>query len=131
VSKPFLQKGNGHQIANRRKAMQFAAEHLPGLEIVDDQTVRLPPYGVCRFSAYTNPDGAMISTPERDDNQFGSQPWHLLDRLMLFRDFGDGRVIIYVCPIKPLFEKRTIGHHGVRWEDVLTVAEFKPVFRTV
>ena len=129
MSKAFLQKGNGHQIANRRKAMAFAAERLDGLEVVDDQTVRLEPYGVCRFAAFTDDNGAMISTPGRDDNTFGSQDWHKLDRMMLFRYFADGRVVIYVCPIKPLFEKRTIGHHGVRWNDVLALAEFKPVFR--
>lgn len=50
---------------------------------------------------------------------------------MMFRDFGDGRCIIYVCPIKPLFSVRTIGHHRVRWEDVLELARFKHVFTAV
>jgi hypothetical protein len=129
VSQPFLQKGNGHQLANRRKAMAFAAERLEGLEIVDDQTVRFPPYGVCRFAAFTHDKGAMISSTKRDDNRFGSQDWHHLDRLILFRDFGDGRVVLYVCMIAPLFDKRTIGHHGVRWEDVHALAEAKHVFK--
>ena len=40
----------------------------------------------------------------------------------MFRDVGDGRCFVYVCPIERLFEKRTIGHHGVRWEDVEKLA---------
>lgn len=98
--------------------------------VVDEATVEFPPYGSCHFAAYTDPKGAMISTPDRDDNEYGAVDWHHRDRIMLFRDFGDGRVIVYVCPIKPLFERRTIGHHGVTWENVLSVAEFKQVFRT-
>jgi hypothetical protein len=126
----FLTKGNGHQLANRRKAQQFVVENLPGVSVVDESTVEYPPYGRCHFSAYTHPDGAMISTPNRDDNDFGSAAWHHCDAFMMFRDFGDGRCVVYVCPIKPLFEMRTIGHHGVTWTDVLKVALFKQVFRT-
>ncbi|QAT83410.1 hypothetical protein EJ065_1812 [Corallococcus coralloides] len=70
----------------------------------------------------------MISTPARGDDVFGSVGWHARDSIMMFRDFGDGRCIIYVCPIKPLFGVRTIGQHGVRWEDVLDLAKFKHVF---
>ena len=129
MAKEFLTKGNGHQIANRRKAIAFAAEHVAGLKVVDERTIQLEPYGFCHFAAYTHPDGAMISTPGREDNEFGSADWHARERIMMFRDFGDGRVAIFVCPIKPLFEKRTIGHHGVRWEHVIPLAEMKQVFR--
>ncbi|HZH15632.1 MAG TPA: hypothetical protein VE057_14870 [Archangium sp.] len=31
--------------------------------------------------------------------------------------------------LKQLFSIRTIGHHGVRWEDVRELARFKHVFR--
>lgn len=129
MGKSFLARGNGHQIANRRKALAFVIAKLPDVEHIDERTVRLEPYGVCHFAAYTHPDGAMISTPGQDDNEYGSTDWHARDRIMMFRDFGDGRVMVYVCPISPLFEKRTIGHHGVRWEDVLRLAEMKQVFR--
>lgn len=126
----FLAPGNGHQTANRRKAMSFVAERLDGVSVLDERTVQFGPYGLCHFSAYTHPDGAMISTPGRGDEVFGSADWHARDRIMMFRDFGDGRCVIYVCPIRPLFERRTIGHHGVRWDDVLKLADFKQVFRT-
>ena len=109
--------------------MTFVEDRLPGLQIVDERTVRLEPYGLCHFAAYTHADGAMISTPGRDDNDFGTADWHSRDRIMMFRDFGDGRVAVFVCLIKPLFEKRTIGHHGVRWEHVLPLAQMKQVFR--
>ena len=128
-SKWFLTKGNGHQRLNRRKAMGFVSRQVEGLEILDDCTIRLEPYGVCHFSAYTDDQGAMISTPGREDSTFGSADWHRRDRIMMFRDFGDGRVMYYVVPIKPLFDLRTIGHHGVRWNDVHSVAECKQVFR--
>jgi len=129
MSNGFLTKGNGHQIANRRKALQFVREKLDGLAVLDERTVSLEPYGECHFAAYTHDEGAMISTPGRDDNAFGSADWHARGRIMMFRDFGDGRCMIYVCPIKPLFEKRTIGHHGVRWPDIDKLAEFKQVWR--
>ena len=131
VEKWFLQKGNGHQVANRRKAMNYVAEALPNITPVDERTVEFPPYGTCHFAAYTDPLGAMVSTPNRDDNEFGSADWHARGRIMMFHDFGDGRVGVFVCPIKPLFEHRTIGHHGVRWPDVIKLAEFKQVFRPV
>lgn len=130
MTRAFLAPGNGHQSANRRKAMSFVAERLDGVSVLDERTVQFAPYGLCHFSAYTHPDGAMISTPGRGDEVFGSADWHARDRIMMFRDFGDGRCVIYVCPIRPLFERRTIGHHGVRWDDVLKLADFKQVFRT-
>ncbi len=72
----------------------------------------------------------MISTPDRDDNEFGSADWHTRDNIMMFRDFGDGRCIVYISPIKPLFGLRTIGYHGVTWENVLRTCSFKRVFKT-
>ena len=125
----FLAVGNGHQIANRRKALAYVLANFEAMAEVDERTVDFEPYGRCHFGAYTHPDGAMISTPGRDDNTYGSADWHACDKIMMFRDFGDGRCMIYVCPIKPLFAERTIGHHGVRWNDVLKHAEFKSVFR--
>ncbi len=72
----------------------------------------------------------MISTPNRKDNTFGSADWHAHGRIMMFRDYHDGRCGVFICPIKPLFEKRTIGQHGVKWADIIDLAEMKQVFRT-
>ncbi|MGR4864358.1 hypothetical protein [Caulobacter sp. LARHSG274] len=130
MTRAFLTKGNGHQHANRKKALNYLLSHIDGVIAVDERTVDFPPYGRCHFSAYTHAEGAMISTPGRGDEVFGSADWHARDRIMMFRDFGDGRCMIYVCPIKPLFGERTIGQHGVRWPDILKHAEFKQVFRT-
>ena len=129
MGEPFLTPGNGHQLANRQKALAFVLANLEGATSADKRTVDLLPYGNCHFSAYTHPDGAMISTPGRADNEFGSADWHHRDRIMMFRDFGDGRCVVYVCPIKPLFCKRTIGHHGVRWIDVEKLADLVKVYR--
>lgn len=125
----YLERGNGHQLANRKKAMTFVISNLPGIQLINERTVQFPPYGVCHFASYTDANGAMISTPDRDDNDFGSSEWHTRDNIMMFRDFGDGRGIVYVSPIKPLFALRTIGHHGVTWGDVLKTSAFKQVFR--
>jgi hypothetical protein len=129
VAKGFLVKGNGHQIANRRTAQALVARELPAVRVVDERTVDLEPYGLCHFAAYTDDQGAMISTPARDDNTFGAADWHARGRIMMVQDPGDGRCIVYVCPIKPLFGQRTIGLHGVRWNDVRKLAEFTHVFR--
>ncbi|TCS12589.1 hypothetical protein [Caulobacter sp. BK020] len=129
MAKRFLAKGNGHQIANRRKALEVASRELPEICVVDERTVEFEPHGVCHFAAYTDDNGAMISTPGRDDNAFGSADWHARDNLMMVYDPGDGRCMIFVCPIGPLFERRTIGHHGVRWNDVRKLAKFTHVFR--
>lgn len=130
MTEPFLTKGNGHQQANRRKALTYVLGHIGGVSPVDERTVDFPPYGRCHFSAYTDTEGAMISTPGRGDEKYGSADWHSRDHIMMFRDFGDGRCMIYVCPIKPLFDERTIGHHGVRWPDIQKHAALKEVFRT-
>ena len=129
MEKYFLTKGNGHQLANRRKAMEFVLANLAGVSQVDERSVEFAPYGICHFAAYTDQLGAMISTPERNDNEFGSADWHARENIMMFRDFGDGRCIIYVSPIRPLFGLRTIGYHGVKWPDVLKTSVFKQVFR--
>jgi hypothetical protein len=127
MSKAFLQKGNGHQVANRRKAMAFALEHIPDIAPVDEATVRLEPYGLCRFAAFTHPDGAMVSAPTF--KELGSADWHSLGHSILFRDVGDGRVMIYVCPIPALFDKRSIGEHGVPWEEVRKLSMRTEVLR--
>jgi hypothetical protein len=126
----FLQPGNGHQLANRNKAMDFVVSHLDLCERVDEQTVSFPPYGVCHFHAFTSPDGAMVSSPGKGDNDFGSMEWHGRDHSMMFRDFGDGRCVVYLGPIRPLFDMRTIGFHGVTWENVRKNAVFTRVFKT-
>ncbi|TNC49315.1 hypothetical protein FHG66_11315 [Rubellimicrobium rubrum] len=127
--KPFLQRGNGHQRANRRKAQEFVRQNLPGLTVLDEGSVRFEGYGTCHFAAYTDPKGAMISTPHRNDNEYGSVAWHSRDHIMMVRDMGDGRrVVVYVCPIPPLFGRRTVGRHGVSWNDVRTLAVYKPTF---
>lgn len=125
----LLKKGNGHQNANRREALAFVLRHIEDATAVDERTVDFPPYGRCHFSAYTHADGAMISTPSKADNTFGAAEWHSRDKIMMFRDFFDGRCVVYVCPIEPLFGARTIGQHGVRWDDILKIADFKQVFR--
>jgi hypothetical protein len=125
----FLQPGNGHQVANRNAAIAFAVRNLEGCEFVDEQTVRFPPYGICHFHAFTSQDGAMVSSPGKEDNEFGTAGWHSRDHSMMFRDFGDGRCIVYVGPIKPLFGMRTIGKHGVTWESVRENSVFTRVFK--
>ncbi|MDR6533468.1 hypothetical protein J2800_004234 [Caulobacter rhizosphaerae] len=129
MTKTLLVRGNGHQIANRRKALEAAMRELPEIIGLDERTVAFQAYGVCHFAAYTDDNGAMISTPGRDDNVFGSAEWHAHDNIMMLHDAGDGRCMIFVCPIRPLFDKRTIGHHGVRWNDVRKLAKFTHVFR--
>jgi hypothetical protein len=124
----FLKSGNGHQVENRKRAMAYVASEIPGCRKIDDHTVKTDGYGTCHFSAFTHPRGAMISSPNREDSNFGSAPWHSRDNFMMFRDAGDGRCIIYVAPIEPLFEKRTIGHHGVKWEDIRKAALHTLVF---
>ena len=128
MASTFLAKGHGNQNANRKKAMAYVLEHITAVIAVDERTVDFPPWGRCHFSAYTDENGAMISSSGRDDNAFGSADWHARDKIMMFRDFGDGRCMIYVCPIKPLFAERTIGMHGVKWPDVQKHADFMSVF---
>lgn len=129
MSKPFLTKGNGYQTPNRRRALEFVRDRVDGLEVISENTIRLEPYGLCHFAAYTHEDGAMISTPNSSDSEYGGADWHSRDHIMMFRDFGDGRVMYYVCPIKALFDLRTIGHHGVKWPDVQTAAKTYKVFK--
>ena len=117
----FLDLGNGHQITNKRRAIA-AVVKLLGAKQIDRNSVDYGEWGLCHFASYTHPKGAMISTPGREDNEYGQAEWHSKDHIMLFRDVGDGRCIVYVSKIKPLFELRTIGHHGVTWENVRKVA---------
>lgn len=123
----FLTPGNGNQVRNKRRAMLCALRVLNAARQVDHRTIRLPRWGTCHFAAYTHAKGAMISSTRREDNSYGSANWHKRDHIVMFRDAGDGRCIVYICAIEPLFERRTIGHHGVRWEDVEKLAELSKV----
>lgn len=125
----LLKEGNGHQMENRKVAMAFLLSKAPEVVAVDERTIDWPGFGRCHFAAYTSKLGAMISTPNRDDNAFGHADWHANDKIAMFRDPGDGRVMVFICPIKPLFELRTIGQHGVKWADVQRTAEKAFVYR--
>lgn len=127
----FLELGNGNQVANRRKALKAAIRLFDDVEVVDDRTVHVKGDGICHFAAYTHLKGAMISSTRMSEPDFGGADWHQKERIMMFRDAGDGRCIVYICPIKPLFDLRTIGHHGVTWEDVRKVALETRVIRSV
>lgn len=122
-----LKLGNGNQSKNKQKALKFVASFL-NADIVDKKTIRSERWGYCHLSAYTHPTGAMISTPNRADNNYGDAEWHNNEHIVLFRDVGDGKCILYITKIAPLFDRRTIGHHGVTWENVEEVAEFVQVF---
>jgi hypothetical protein len=123
----FLKLGNGNQVMNKRRALAATKRVLDGAEVLDNRTIKLPRFGICHFAAYTHPKGAMISTPAMEDRSFGAADWHSRDNLVLFRDAGDGRCIIYICPVAPLFDLRTIGHHGVTWDNVQKTAVFTKV----
>lgn len=119
----FLELGNGNQIVNRRRALACAVRVFDGAEALDEKTIKLPEWGTCRFAAFTHPQGAMISSTKKEDTRFGSLEWHKRDHFVMFRDVGDGRCVIYICDIEPLFSLRTIGHHGVKWDDVRKIAK--------
>jgi hypothetical protein len=127
----FLQRGNGNQVSNRRRAMSCTLQLIDGARAIDKRTVFLPKWGTCHFAAYTHPKGAMISTPNYDDNEYGAADWHRHGQAVMFRDVGDGRCVLYVTDLEPLFGLRTIGHHGVTWENVAKAAKEKTVFPSV
>lgn len=122
VSDRILYLGNGNQHRNKKVAMQFLVSYFDASQ-VDSKTIKTSEYGSCHVSAYTHAKGAMISTPNRDDQNYGGAEWHKNDHLILFRDVGDGRCIVYINEIEPLFARRTIGHHGVTWLDIEELAK--------
>jgi hypothetical protein len=124
-----LKLGNGNQVQNKKKALRFVASHFHA-EIIDNKTVRNDKWGLCHVAAYTHPKGAMISTPHREDQTYGGTEWHKNDHVVMFRDVGDGRCKIYVNKIEPLFDYRTIGHHGVTWEDIEKLSSYIEVIKS-
>ena len=125
----FLKLGNGNQVSNKKKAMRYVAHHFAAIQL-DKKTLKTKDWGMCHFSAYTHPTGAMISTPNKPDQHYGGVEWHSNDHIILFRELEDGKCMIYVCEIEPLLDMRTIGHHGVKWADLEKVAEYTDVFKT-
>ena len=113
-----LKLGNGNQANNKKKAMKFISKHFDA-EVIDiKRTVKIPKWGTCHVAAYTHPKGAMISAPKHKNPNYGGRDWHSNDHIILFRDVGDGRCIIYINEIESLFNIRTIGQHGVTWENI-------------
>ena len=125
----FLKLGNGNQVSNKKKAMRYVAHHFEAIQL-DKKTLKTKDWGMCHFSAYTYPTGAMISTPNKPDQDYGGADWHSNDHIILFRELEDGRCMIYVSEIEPLLDMRTIGHHGVKWADIAKLAEYTEVFET-
>ena len=125
----FLKLGNGNQVKNKQKAMKFVAHHMAAIPI-DKKTLKTSEWGMCHFAAYTHPTGAMISTPNKPDQEYGGADWHNNDHIILFRELEDGRCMIYVSEIEPLFALRTIGHHGVKWVDIEKVAKHTETLNT-
>lgn len=125
--KRFLELGNGNQASNKRRAISCVAHFLDDTKIIDRRTIQIQGWGKCHFAAYTHPKGAMISTPNRNDNNYGDADWHSCDHICMFRDVGDGRCMIYITEVEPLFEMRNIGHHGVTWDAIERVAKFSKI----
>jgi len=122
-----LKLGNGNQFRNKKLAMEYIAKYFKGAEVLDKTTIKIPNWGKCHISAYTHKKGAMISTPNRVDPNFGGVPWHNDDYILMFRDIGDGRCMIYINKIEPLFNYRTIGQHGVLWEKIAELADYSEI----
>ena len=120
--KRVLQPGNGHQAANKKKALQFITNFFDATPIANG-TVQTEDWGLCYVAAYTHQKGAMISAPNRGTGEYGGREWHKRDHIIMFRDLGNGHCKIYVSKIAPLFEHRTIGRGGVTWEDVEKLCE--------
>lgn len=126
----FLESGLGHQVSNRDRALKVTAMVLPGTAVVDKNTISTKDYGDCHFHAFTNIRGAMISSPGKNDYEFGDADWHQKKNTVMFRDARDGRCIVYVAPIEPLFKLRSAGKHIVAWDDIRKVAHETHVFRS-
>lgn len=122
-----LKLGNGNQHRNKQLAMSYISKHFPGSKILGKGTINIPDWGNCHISAYSHPRGAMISTPYREDQSYGGVAWHNNDHILLFRDIGDGKCVIYINEIEPLFDHRTIGQHGVLWKKISELAEYNEV----
>ena len=119
-----LKLGNGNQFRNKKLALEFISKYFKGSQVLDKATIQIPNWGKCHISAYTHAKGAMISSTHNKDKDFGGVEWHNKDHILLFRDVGDGRCIIYINKIKPLFDHRTIGQHGVLWEKIDELADY-------
>jgi hypothetical protein len=126
----FLELGNGHQMSNRDRALRACARLVPGVTIVDRNTIDWESHGRCHFAAFSHPRGAMISSSRSENRNFGGAAWHSKENFAMFRDVGNGRCLVYLCPIQPLFDARTIGHHGVKWEDVEKLSRKKIFLRS-
>lgn len=119
----------GHQSRNKRLALSFISNYLSA-KIIDNRTIQTPIWGYCHVAAYTDRNGAMISTPSGNDQSYGDTDWHNNDHIILFRDIGDGRCVIYINKIEPLFTHRTIGQHGVTWEQISKQSSHKEVLKS-
>lgn len=129
----LLSPGNsGNKAANRDLAMQFFLNWIVGSKKIDSKTIETSEYGTCHVSAYTDPKGAMVSSgPGKPDQVFNPESCipHSRDHWLMFREVGDGRVFLFICKPKDLFERRTIGTNGVTWTDVMSCAVVKKALK--
>lgn len=129
----LLSPGNsGNKAANRHLAMQFFLNWIENSKKIDAKTIETSDYGTCHVSAYTDAKGAMVSSgPGKPDQVFNPENCvpHSRDHWLMFREVGDGRVFVFICKPKDLFERRTIGANGVTWSDVMSCAVTKTALK--
>ena len=119
------------KVANKAIALRIATNVFDG-KVIDNATIDTSQWGVCHVAAYTDLLGAMIATTDTDV-QFGDLDWHSKEKIILVREHpkkgkSPARITIYVCKIKDLFENKSVGYSGVKWEDVSKVKLFGKTF---
>ena len=130
----LLTAGNGHQAANKKKALRIVEQRFDGHDVTRESMV-IPGWGDCQVAAYTSTDGAMIANAS-NPQAFGELDWHNRDHLVLLREIPDPkqpRCVIYFCAIEDLFEApkaKWIGKAGLKWTHVSKIAKHKEVVMT-
>lgn len=96
ASNKLLQKGNGHQHANKRVANQWLLEHCPGATPSTQTNLAINlPQGHYRVMASAEQDGLMLANTIHIKKGSDLPPWiarEEYDGMLVLRQFPDGRV---------------------------------------
>ena len=124
----LLMPGNGHQMTNRKKAVQFVVNRF-GATQIDVNIIRLLGH-TYMVAAATSPDGLMYRAPNGGDHWLDTARQH--DGLIVVRQMSDGRIAVYSIETGRLVEAcADAARHGrsrLSWPEVEKIRDSVQVF---
>ena len=121
----LLKPGNGHQAANRQRAVDYITETMIDAKREPHNkhnNIIRTSKGVYWVSSYAESGAVMVRAPNKKNEDWTNEMAAFCDGVKLFRQFKDGRIAIYTVNAHAwkdiVHEKAEAGLSKVEWSEV-------------